>query len=294
MKSTTSKAAFEIKQSKLNLASKYLCISSNTISICDFISSAHSFPQMNAQTNTPTNVANVPLDLSIEKNATPNEVGIFDNMPNTKAFVMKMQEVLSTIESVTKFHDDLSNLLVDSHGYGRSKCEVLKAAKEYGVILPKEFTGDHQLSCESSQTEKTKCTNVRVFLTRLKTHKLLKNENGSYVAHVFESSKNPTGIMSKSSNVSSKKMNQKTDSKLNSSEDLSDDDEPLVQMKKRQKVQCSNSEKGDTKKQKVDSRSESSFPSVGLMSKSSSAGTVSKTSSNSSFVSLDAPYGRFL
>lgn len=269
------------------------------MSICYFISSAHSFPQMNAQTITPTNVADVPLDLSIEKNETPIKVDIFDNMPNTKAFVMKMREVFSTVESATRFHDVFSNLLVDSHGYGRSKREVLKAAKEYGVILPKEFTDDHELSRESSQTEKSmECnTDVRVFLTKLNTQKLIKNENGSYVAHVFESSKIPTGIMSKSSKVSSRKMNQNTNSKLQSSDDLSDDDKPLVELKKRQKVRFSDSEKGDTKKRQVGSGSESSFPSGGLISRSSSAATVSKTSSNLSgysFVSLDEPYGSFL
>lgn len=199
---------------------------------------------------------------------------IFHNMPATRNFVMKMQQTLSTVESAVQFHDDFANLLVDSFGYGRTKKTILKTAKQYGVVLPGEFIGDDEKSSGKLEIEKKTddIAQVRVVLTKLDSSKLIKNKNDSFDAHLFESPKD--------SNFA---MESKSPEKVSS-----DEDAPLSQAMKKSRIQTrcaakrqlhfsdddSVEAKSSMKKKKIKSGSESSFPSVGIMSTSASSTTL--------------------
>lgn len=135
---------------------------------------------------------------------------------------MRMKEVLSTPKSAITFHDDFSNLLIDAHQHGRSKDAVMKTAKYYGVLLPKAFTDAKKKLCEIDDVEKEtehKTEEIpTVNLTRLDPRKMVKNENGSYVAHYFESTKDFTPKLNKKKiqSTSSMKTKNKSSAKIKS------------------------------------------------------------------------------
>lgn len=58
----------------------------------------------------------------------------FEAFPNTKSFVNKMSDVLSTPEQAIAFHEYFLGIMMTAHI--DSKPILLSRAKQYGVILP--------------------------------------------------------------------------------------------------------------------------------------------------------------
>lgn len=102
-----------------------------------------------------------------------------------------MRRALSKVETAVKLHDEFSNLLIDSHLYGRPKSAIKKLAKEYGIVLPAEFIHIDDETHSGSEIEKETGHNkmLRVSLKKMKLERLIRNKNGSISASAFESSK---------------------------------------------------------------------------------------------------------